>query len=294
MLRFRDLGLLLSGVLFAISPVPGFAQTRGLESDAKALRIRQEITDSRFSPPATEVLITTLGRGAFRLDTELDAEGAPAISSIFRVEQDSFLILFHDTQEAAIQDRVQLRVVAERRKALEKRLEERLAEDPTGEAAAHARMLELRKDTARLEAEQDQEGEQVGRRFEKTSESGEILGYPWNKYRQVRDGLLVQELLVTPWADLGIGDEAALVFERLSRFAEDSLQIAGGVSRLENPYEPYLEIGGFPLVIRYFNSQGESMVETRAVSIETVAGNGVFENPGYPEKGIAEDLAELE
>jgi len=80
----------------------------------------------------------------------------------------------------------------------------------------------------------------------------------------------------------------------LSRFAEDSLQIAGGVSRLENPYEPYLEIGGFPLVIRYFNSQGESMVETRAVSIETVAGNGVFENPGYPEKGIAEDLAELE
>ncbi len=258
MLRFRTLGLLLSGVLFAMSPVPGSAQAREPESAAKALRIRQEITDSRFSPPTTEVMITTLGRGAFRLDTELDAEGAPLVSTIFRVDKDSFLILFHDTQEAAIQDREQLRVVAERRKALEKRLEERLAEDPTGEAAAHGRMLELRKETARLEAEKDQEGKQVGMRFEKTSESGELLGYPWNKYRQVRDGLLVQELLVTPWADLGIGDEAALVFERMSRFAEDAMEIAGGVRRMENPYEPYLEVGGFPLVIRYFNLQGES------------------------------------
>ena len=294
MLRFRTLGLLLSGVLLAISPDPGSAQTRGLESAAKALRIRQEITDSRFSPPAKEVMITTLGRGAFRLDTEFDAEGAPGVSSIFRVDKDSFLILFHDTQQAAIQDREQLRVVAERRKALEKRLEERLAENPTSEDAAHGRMLELRKETARLEGEQHQEGKQVGRRFEKTSESGELLGYPWNMYRQVRDGLLVQELLVTPWADLGIGDGAALVFERLSRFAEDSLEMAGGVSRMENPYEPYLEIGGFPLVIRYFNPQGEPTMETRAVSIETVVGNGVFDNPGYPEEGIAEDLPELQ
>ena len=294
MLRFRALGLLLSGVLLAISPVPGSAQTRGLESDAKALRIRQEITDSRISPPTTEVMITTLGRGAFRVDTELDAEGGPAVSSIFRVDKDSFLILFHDTQEAAIQDREQLRVVAERRQALEKRLEERLADNPTSEDAAHGRMLELRKETARLEAERNQEGKKVGRRFEKTSESGELLGYPWNKYRQVRNGLLVQELLVTSWADLGIGDEVVLVFERLSRFAEDSLEIAGGASRMENPYEPYLELGGFPLVIRYLNPQGESIAETRAVSIETVMGNGIFENPGYPEKGMAEDLTELE
>ncbi|MGB5295432.1 MAG: hypothetical protein WBP34_10815 [Thermoanaerobaculia bacterium] len=294
MLRFRTLGLLLNVVLLAFSPAPGAAQAGDPESDARATRIRQETTNSRTSPPTTEVMITILGRGALRLDTELDAEGAPLVSTIFRVEQDSFLILLHDTQEAAIQDREQLRVIAERRQALEKRLEERLAEDPTGEAAAHARMLELRKETARLEAQKDPKGKPAGVRFEKTSESGELLGYPWNKYRQVRDGLLVQELLVTPWPDLGLGDEAALVFERMSRFVEDAMEIAGGVRRMENPYEPYLELGGFPLVIRYFNPQGESVAETRAVSIETVAGNGVFENPGYPEKGIAEDLPELE
>lgn len=294
MLRFRTLGLLLNVVLLAFSPAPGAAQAGDSESDAKATRIRQETTNSRVSPPTTDVMITILGRSALRLDTELDAEGAPLVSTIFRVEQDSFLILLHDTQEAAIQDREQLRVIAERRQALEKRLEERLAEDPTGEAAAHARMLELRKETARLEAEKDREGKPAGVRFEKTSESGELLGYPWNKYRQVRDGLLVQELLVTPWADLGIGDEAALVFERMSRFVEDAMEIAGGVRRMENPYEPYLELGGFPLVIRYFNPQGDSIAETRAVSIETVVANGVFENPGYPEKGIAADLPELE
>ncbi|MGB5163350.1 MAG: hypothetical protein WBP10_20520 [Thermoanaerobaculia bacterium] len=294
MLRIRALGLFVGGVLFTMSPVPGFAQAREPESAAKALRMRQEITDSRFSPPTTEVMITTLGSGAFRLDTELDSEGEPLVSSIFRVDKDGFLILFHDNQEASRQDRQQLRLVAERRKAVEKRLEERLAEDPTGEAAAHGRMLELRKETARLEAEKDQEGKEVGMRFEKTSETGELLGYPWNKYRQVRKGLLVQELLVTPWADLGIGEEAALVFERMSRFAEDAMEIAGGASRMENPYEPYLEVGGFPLVIRYFNLQGEWIMETRVVSIESVTGNSMFENPGYPEKGIAEDLPELE
>ncbi len=76
-----------------------------------------------------------------------------------------------------------------------------------------------------------------------------------------------------------------LVFERLSRFAEDSLEIAGGASRMENPYEPYLELGGFPLVIRYFNPQGESIAETRAVSIETVMGNSIFEKTRISREG---------
>lgn len=294
MLKSKGLGLLLSGLLLVISPAPGFAQASGLEGAPEALRIRQVTTDSRLSPPATEAQIATLGRGAFRLDTELADDGDPAISSIFRVDEDNFLILFHDTQEAAIQDREQIRAVAERRKALEKRLEERLAEDPTGEAAAHARMLERRKEAARLEAEQDREDKPAGLRFERTSDTGELLGYRWIKYRQVRDGLPVQELLVTPWADLGIGDEAALVFERMSRFAEDSMEIAGGANRLENPYEPYLELGGFPLVVRYLDPEGEPIVETRAVSIETVVATGVFENPGYPEEGIAEDVPDLE
>ena len=294
-LKFRIFGLLLSGVLVALPSLPEVAQAGEPESDAKAIRIRQEVTDSRFSPPSNEVMITTIGRDALRLDTELDAEGEPGVSTIFRVQDNDLLILLHDTEEALTHNLEQQEIIAERRKFFDRRLEELLAEDATGEAAEFARMLEMRRQAARLNADKEKENEGIDQRFEQTSESGELEGYPWTKYREIRNGVLIQELLVSPWLDIGIGEDVVRVLEKLDAYIEDSKRISGTEMGMQNPFGQHLELEGVPLVIRQFDSAGNVVVEVRVVSIESVEeSSGVFENPGYPESATTDNLPELE
>lgn len=261
------------------------------EADARAVQIRQETIDSRMTPPNTEVVVTTLGRQALRVDSEFDPSGAAQLSTIFRSSDRGFLILAHDTEEALIYDREQARIAAQRRREFEGRMSEQLADDESPAGEAIARMKRLREESARLQQERPQSAIE----FRTTSETGEIEGLPWVRVVETRQGAATRELLVTPWKELATGVDAVRVFQEMSDFFDDIVEISGGVARMPNPYQHFEKLGGFPLVIRQLDGNGNAVIETRVISIEVVEeSSGVFDNPGYPQQGVAEHLLELD
>lgn len=279
--------LLAVGALYLLAGV-GVGED---QTEAKAIRIQQEIIDSRLPQPASETTVTWLGRGSLRVDTELDSSSTPMVSTIFRRDSQGYLILDHDTKEALIYDREQVRLIAARREEAQQRLMERVDDDPTGTAAAIVRLQEQRKVTAGRSLAKDQ----VDVLFEKTSETGELEGTPWIKYREVRNGLVTQEFLVTPWDQLSVGAGVVEVLEDLGRFVKEAQEISIGAVRVPNPYESSMRLGGFPIAGRRFDGDGNIVLETKLISIDTVEDDGsVFGNPGYPERGVAENLPEEE
>lgn len=275
-------------VLLASTP----AAVRGADDEAdvpRAVRIRQETIDSRMTPPNTEIRVTTLGRRALRVDSEFDPSGAPQLSTIFRSSDNGFLILAHDTEEAWIYDHEQAGITAQRRQEFERRMSEQMADDESGAGEAIARMKTLREESARLRQERPQSAIE----FRTTSETGEIEGQPWVKVVETLQGVVTRELLVTPWKELSTGEDAVRVFQEMSDFFDDVVEISGGAARMPNPYQHFEKLGGFPLVARQLDNQGNTVIETRVVSIEVIEdSNGVFENPGYPQRGVAEHLLE--
>lgn len=279
--------LLVVVMLFSVAGIEvGESQT-----DARAIRVQQETINSRLPQPTSETSVTWIGQSSLRIDSEIDSSGAPLVSTIFRRGGQGFLILLHESEEALVYDREQVNLMALRRQKIQERLAELSADDPNGAAAMIIRMQEERKKSTDLNGAEPK----ASTGLEKTSEKGELEGTAWVKYREVRDELVTREFQVTPWDQFSIGEGIVGVFEDLERFIEDAQEISTATARLPNPFELFLQLGGFPIASRWFDEEGNTVLETRLTSVEVIEdADSVFENPGYPERGVTEDLPEVE
>jgi hypothetical protein len=284
-LYFGFVGLLLG---------PALGAQEAAKPPAKPTTIRFEIAieDSSVEPPVHETDAIFLGSEAVRLDSLVDDSGSASMSVIYRRKQKDYLILFHEVEEAVVYDLEEFGRFTDKKKALQERLWERLSSTGSPEEAeVLSKMRESRREAGRLQIQ----AERLGLRLEKTDETGQTDGHPWTKYREFRSGSLAREFLVTPWQHLGIGAETSEVFEEIAFFAERRKEISEGLDRAPDPFQHFDAFGGFPLVVRQFNGEGEVVFESTVTAIETLEdSDAVFKNPGYAEEGLADRVRELE
>lgn len=261
-------------------------------AEEKILRIEIDFEDSSVDPVVREKNRLYLGPNALQFDTVIDESGQPVSSAIFRRKDQSYLILLHEPKESVVYDVEEFRRYTAKNKALQDRLWERLAEGrPPEEVEALEKMRESKRETASL----GEEAMRAGVKLEKTEESGELGGHPWTKYQEYISGSLSREFLVTPWAHLGVHAETSEIFEEIAAFDDQKREISPGMSRVPNPFEHYDEFDGYPLVSRQFDGEGNIVFTATVTSIETMEETeGLFENPGYPEKGMADRVRTLE
>ena len=267
-------------------------EPQAIQKAAKIVRFELAIEDLGVDPAVRETALVFLGPDAIRLDSEVDEAGSPVSSMIFRRKEEGYLILFHETEEAVIYDLDEFREFTEKSDALQDRMWERLTEGRSPEETeALKKMRVSKRETARL----GQVAMRAGLELEKTDESGELDGYPWRKYRELRSGTLSREFLVTPWEHLGIEGETARIFNEIASFSEEKQKISSGMSRAPEPFEHYVDLGGFPLVVRQFDGEGNLVFTTTVTAIESIEDSeSLFQNPGYPEEGMADRVRTIE
>ena len=283
----RFIALLIAGSMTMIVGSISWAQVLEQEERASvAIRFETDIEDTGVEPPVRERGRVILGPNAVRVDGEVDESGSPSSSMIFRREKQGYLILFHETEEAVVYDLPEIEEYVEKNEVLQDRLWKRLtAGRSPEETEALMKMRESRKETARL----GQDAMLAGLKLVKTEEKGESDGHPWTKFQEFRSGTLAREFLVTPWEHLGVSAETAAVFQETGQFAAQRLEISQGLDRAPDPFQHYAEFGGFPLVVRQFDGEGNVVYKSTVTSIEKVENCAtLFENPGYQEEGLSD------
>jgi len=289
----RRINWLFIGAVSLVLASGAWAQeTDSAEGAEKTVRFEIALEDSSVTPAIPEKGAVMLGPGAVRMDSELDESGSPSSSMIYQRESKSYLVLFHDNEEAVVYDVGEFKRYAEKNEALQEKLWERLSMGRSPEESeALKKMRQSRRETARL----GQQAMQAGLKLEKTEETGVLDGHSWVKFQELRSGTLAREFLVTPWEQFGIGEETSEIFEEIADFAEQRREISGGMNRAPDPFEYYDEFGGFPLVMRQFDGEGNVVLESRVTAIETVeSSEALFQNPGYPEEGLADRVPVIE
>jgi hypothetical protein len=289
----RKLVVLMAGVL----PILGGADLRAQEAQieqggAKILKFEIVAEDLGVDPTVTETNLLYLGPKALQFDSEVGESGAPLSSMVFRRQDQSYLILFHEVNEALVYDIEEFEEYTVKNEALQDRLWERLTEGQTPEEAeALRKMRASKRETGRL----GQEAMRAGLELKKTDQTGEMDGHPWRKFQEFRSGTLSREFLVTPWSHLGVDNETSEIFDEIAAFDEQRREISKGMSRAPDSFEHYDEFDGFPLVVRQFDGAGNVVFTATVKSIEPVTNDeGLFENPGYAEEGLADRVRTLE
>jgi hypothetical protein len=289
----RKLVTLIAGVL----PILGGADLRAQEAQidqggAKILKFEIAAEDLGVDPAVKETNLLYLGPKALQFDSDVGELGVPLSSMVFRRQDQSYLVLFHELNEALVYDIEEFEEYTVKNEALQDRLWERLTEGRSPEEAeALKKMRESKRETGRL----GQEAMRAGLELKKTEETGEMDGHPWRKFQEIRSGTLSREFLVTPWSHLGVPKEMSKIFDEIAAFGEQKREISKGLSTAPDPFEHYDEFDGFPLVVRQFDGAGNVVFTATVKSIETVTNEeGLFENPGYPEEGLSDRVRTLE
>ena len=289
----REVVALVVGVLSILSSADLRAQkSQASRGTAKIVGFQIEIEDLGVDPVVREANRMFLGPRRLQYDSEIDESGAPLSTMVFRRQDQSYLILFHETKEALVYDLEEFEKYTEKSAALQDRLWERLTEGRSPEEAeALKKMRESKRETGRL----GQEAMRAGLELKKTDERGELDGHPWRKYQEFRSGILSREFLVTPWSHLSIDAETSEIFKEIAVYNERKLEISDGMSRVPAPFEHYEKFEGFPLVVRQFDADGNLVFSATVTSIDGVEDTeGLFGNPGYPEEGLADRVRTIE
>ena len=94
---------------------------------------------------------------------------------------------------------------------------------------------------------------------------------------------------------LGIEGETAKIFIEIATFSEEKQKLSAGMSRAPEPFEHYADFGGFPLVVRQFDGEGNSVFTTTVTAIDWIEDTeALFQNPGYPQEGMADKVRTIE
>ncbi len=270
-----------SKALFLLGGFLALTAWASAEEAQQLTRIRLETEDRSRSPAIVEVDDLYLAPGAVRLDSEMNDAGGPQFSTIFRTGQ-GFLYVMHDVGQAMLQDRQQSELYAQRWKALQQQALERMGADSEEEMA----LLEKRQELARAE----QAAQAAAIELQRTGETGELNGRPWSRFTETRSGVLAREMLVISWEELGLAAEVTDVFEEIGRFHQDLREMFGR-GPTTSAFDYYRQLGGLPLQTRQFDAEGNVVLEARITAIETLhRPAGFFDNPGYPEIGMADKL----
>jgi hypothetical protein len=110
--------------------------------------------------------------------------------------------------------------------------------------------------------------------FRKTSERGEMAGYPCVKFEKYVEGDMTQELWVTDWDNIDGADDLAQAFESMAGFFAEMKEAFGGrggpgLGDENSPFLALKALDGFPVVTREFED-GELERESMLRSAEKI------------------------
>lgn len=259
-----------------------------IQQDSKVMRFEIRGVEPGTDSADYEGGVFYLGPGALRMDASGEDSETMASSLIYLRQDKSYMVLMHETEEAVTYDLEEFARYTEKNEALQEKLWERLAGAASQEEAEA--MLELRR-VRREAAIAKNKILKATLNLEKTDVTGEMDGHVWTLYREFAGETVTREYLVTPWDDLGITEETSEIFEETAYFAAQKKEISGGLSLAYDPFQHYDQFDGYPLVMRQLNADGSVVLDVKVTAIQAVDDPGdLFENPGYPEKGLSETV----
>ncbi len=125
--------------------------------------------------------------------------------------------------------------------------------------------------------------------YRHTGERATHQGYRTTKVEELRAGVVMQELWITPWDELEGGADARIVFEDLAAFMQEITDALGGqlggegddLFGEDNVMRRFMDLDGFPVVTRSF--EGGALEEES--TLESVTERDLDPDAFEPPKG---------
>ncbi len=219
-----------------------------------------ETTDHTGSRPAETITLSVEGPDLLKMEIlPRDPNAGKKDEVIFRGDRGEMAVIDHQQRSFFVFDRATMDAMAGQIRQAQQAMNGMKIPDEVLQ-----RMPE--KERKRLEAMMKQQGAppeapRTSTEYRQTGERATHAGYPCLKYDWYRDDVRVGELWVTEWDNVEGGEEAAEVFKQMAAFFKemtDTLGKAMGeqgfMGGRQDPFGPFLEVDGFPVVTRTFEN----------------------------------------
>lgn len=214
-----------------------------------------EVTDHEQSPTKSETIQMAFEGRHLKMGIASKGKGKQG-EMIYRGDRREMVVVDHEDRSYHVMDKATVERIAGQVSLAMGQMQEALKNVPEDKRAMIEQMMKQR---------MPNQGAPLGRsksELEKTGEKGTKNGYPCVRYNVFRDGRKIRELWVTDWDNVEGGSDVIDTFEDMVDFFREMLdaipnmgQGGGGIG--DNVFEHMKELGGFPVVTRDFDENGD-------------------------------------
>lgn len=219
-----------------------------------------EVTDHGSSKP--EQMTTSVDGENLKMVVDASSGKSPG-DMIFRGEKREMIVIDHDKKSYMVVDEAGIRQVGGQVNAAMAQMQEALKDIPAEQRAMVEQMMKQRMPQQAQQAPARAKPELV-----RHGDKAEKNGYPCVRYDVMRDGKRVRELWVTDWDNVEGGVEAMKAFKAMASFFSEMRNALpqfganGGPGMDDNMFAYMDELGGFPVVTRELDHNGQLLTES--------------------------------